>query len=159
MDPTVSKLICHLRLAGKPNKEPYLLAAQSLIAQAKQLGLISDDQSQGSLPFSSIFCVGDNPAAGKQSEPPHFLLSILLCSVIFCLVLQLCVSHHVCCTLLADIRGANAAGPPFTSVLVKTGVASVNCSIDPAAIVCQDVFDAVSAALHRTRFFKFHSMR
>lgn len=53
---------------GKPNPEPYLLAGQSLLEQAKSLGLLSDrmygSAQPGSLPFSSIYCVGDNPCAG-----------------------------------------------------------------------------------------------
>lgn len=96
-----------VRFYGKPNPEPYAMAEQLLLQQAAELGIItcsSDSSSSSSgrgsmanssakggeaserlpqLPFSSIFAVGDNPAA--------------------------------------DVRGANARGPPWVSVLVQTG--------------------------------------
>jgi ribonucleotide monophosphatase NagD (HAD superfamily) len=62
----------------------------------------------------------------------------------------------------ADIRGANQAGEPWVSVLVRTGVfqgAGVNSESDPAHMVVTDVLAAVQAALHRTRSSKWHSMR
>jgi ribonucleotide monophosphatase NagD (HAD superfamily) len=63
----------------------------------------------------------------------------------------------------ADVRGANAAGHPWVSVLVRTGVFAgppgANCHVDPAHIVVDDVEGAVDAALHRARSDKWHSMR
>ena len=50
----------------------------------------------------------------------------------------------------ADVRGANAAGHPWVSVLVKSGVfsgATPNCPNDPAHIVVEDVEAAVDLAL------------
>ena len=50
----------------------------------------------------------------------------------------------------ADIRGANAAGAPWTSVLVQTGVFKPspgvpNDPVDPAALVVPSVVEAVDA--------------
>ena len=61
----------------------------------------------------------------------------------------------------ADARGANAAGAPWASVLVRTGVfrGGHNSPTDPARIVVDDVLGAVQAALHRARGARFHSMR
>lgn len=61
----------------------------------------------------------------------------------------------------ADIRGANLAGPPWVSMLVRTGVFAEgsNSSTDPAHVVVTDVLAAVRAALHRTRNNRWHSMR
>lgn len=62
----------------------------------------------------------------------------------------------------ADIRGANSAGSPWVSMLVKTGVFPKeldNCPIDPAVFVVDDVEKAVDAAMHHTRSMKWHSMR
>jgi HAD superfamily hydrolase (TIGR01456 family) len=62
----------------------------------------------------------------------------------------------------ADIRGANAAGSPWVSMLVKTGVFSKeldNCPVDPAKFVVDDVEMAVDAAMHHSRSMKWHSMR
>ena len=62
----------------------------------------------------------------------------------------------------ADIRGANLAGPPWVSILVKTGVFPkelVNCPVDPAKFVVDDVEAAVDAAMHHSRSMKWHSMR
>ncbi|WIA28754.1 hypothetical protein OEZ86_011287 [Tetradesmus obliquus] len=109
---------------GKPNPEPYRIAEQLLLQQAVQLGLA--DAAAGTAPgtiFSSIFAVGDNPAA--------------------------------------DVRGANQAGAPWVSVLVRSGVftgAGNDCQ-DPAHLVVDDVAAAVAAALHRARSSRWHSMR
>lgn len=63
----------------------------------------------------------------------------------------------------SDIRGANAAGAPWVSVLVRTGVfrgpSGGNSASDPAHIVVEDVEAAVVAGLHHTRNLKWHSMR
>ncbi|KAG2493577.1 hypothetical protein HYH03_008096 [Edaphochlamys debaryana] len=62
----------------------------------------------------------------------------------------------------ADVRGANQAGAPWVSVLVRTGVfqgPGSNCDVDCARIAVDDVADAVAAALHRTRSMRWHAMR
>lgn len=61
----------------------------------------------------------------------------------------------------ADIRGANTAGAPWVSVLVRTGVfeGEGNSNTDPAHVVVDDVAAAVDAAMHRARQTKWHSMR
>ena len=62
----------------------------------------------------------------------------------------------------ADIRGANQAGDPWVSVLVRTGVfqgGGANSESDPAHMVVTDVLAAVQAGLHRARSSKWHSMR
>eukprot|EP00877_Chromochloris_zofingiensis_P014983 jgi/Chrzof1/9739/Cz04g14030.t1 len=62
----------------------------------------------------------------------------------------------------ADVRGAVQAGPPWVSVLVRTGVfhsPGPNDELDPAHIVVEDVAAAVLAVLHRSRSAKWHSMR
>lgn len=62
----------------------------------------------------------------------------------------------------SDIAGARAAGHPWTSILVRTGIfrrpAGENDPNHPADLVVQDVLQAVEAALHRTRHSKWHSM-
>jgi ribonucleotide monophosphatase NagD (HAD superfamily) len=52
----------------------------------------------------------------------------------------------------ADIRGANAAGDPWTSVLVQTGVfkpapGQPNDPVDPAALVVPSIVEAVDAII------------
>lgn len=63
----------------------------------------------------------------------------------------------------SDIAGARAAGLPWTSILVRTGIfrrpPGENDPNHPADFVVQDVLQAVDAALHRTRHAKWHSMR
>jgi ribonucleotide monophosphatase NagD (HAD superfamily) len=103
---------------------PHRIAEQLLAQQAVQLGLA--DAAAATTPgqiFSSIFAVGDNPAA--------------------------------------DVRGANQAGAPWVSVLVRTGVfqGPGNDAQDPAHVVVDDVLAAVEAALHRARSSRWHSMR
>ncbi|GLI61622.1 hypothetical protein VaNZ11_004040 [Volvox africanus] len=62
----------------------------------------------------------------------------------------------------ADVRGANQAGDPWVSVLVRTGVfqgPGPNCDVDTAQVAVDDVAAAVDAALHHTRYARWHSMR
>jgi hypothetical protein len=63
----------------------------------------------------------------------------------------------------ADVRGANTAGTPWVSVLVRTGVwqgqGAKNSETDPAHVAVDDVLGAVQAGLHRTRLARWHSMR
>lgn len=119
-----------VRVFGKPNPEPYRLAEALLVKQWQAMGGHQlgrrGKQHHEALPFSSIYAVGDNPAA--------------------------------------DVRGANAAGAPWVSVLVHTGVfrpseGVSNCQRDPARIVVADVDAAVRAALHRQREHSWHAMR
>jgi ribonucleotide monophosphatase NagD (HAD superfamily) len=62
----------------------------------------------------------------------------------------------------ADIRGANRAGSPWVSMLVRTGVyqerQQLQTSDEPQAVV-DDVLGAVQAALHRWRQAKWHVYR
>ena len=58
--------------------------------------------------------------------------------------------------------GARAMGQPWVPVLVRTGVFNSTQQNDPehpADLVFNHVGDAVSAALHRARSSKWHSMR
>ncbi|KAI8467209.1 MAG: HAD-superfamily hydrolase [Monoraphidium minutum] len=62
----------------------------------------------------------------------------------------------------ADVRGANSRGPPWVSVLVRTGVfegREANSAADPAHAVVDDAAAAVEAARHRARAAVWHSMR
>ena len=62
----------------------------------------------------------------------------------------------------ADVRGANARGSPWVSILVRTGVfqsSERNCPVDPADIVVDDVAAAIKAASHHARNMRWHSMR
>lgn len=60
-----------------------------------------------------------------------------------------------------DILGANCAGEPWCSVLVRTGVFQGygNSDTCPAAIVVDNVLDAVEAAQHRARHGHWHMLR
>lgn len=108
-----SQPLPHLKVYGKPHREPYELAQQLLIAQAQRMGLVPQayadrsiagsvssgsssscelgspslrqhsQQQQVSLPFSGIYAVGDNP--------------------------------------VADVRGARSMGRPWVPLLVRTG--------------------------------------
>ncbi|GIL56053.1 hypothetical protein Vafri_11504 [Volvox africanus] len=62
----------------------------------------------------------------------------------------------------ADVRGANQAGSPWVSVLVRTGVfqgPGTNCDVDTARVAVDDVAAAIDAALHHSRGARWHSMR
>ena len=53
----------------------------------------------------------------------------------------------------SDVRGANAAGGPWRSVLVRTGVwkgSAENDERDPAHFVCEDAAEAVAMILNRS---------
>ena len=96
---------------GKPNSEVYRIVEKILIDQAINLGHKISSSNVSDV-FSTIYMVGDNPAA--------------------------------------DVRGARNAGPPWTSILVKTGVfngINENCSVDPAHIVADCVNQAVDIGL------------
>lgn len=61
--------------------------------------------------------------------------------------------YHIGDNPLADVRGANRAGAPWRSVLVRTGVfqGGANDPRDPAHVVVQGVGDAVKVALEHAR--------
>jgi ribonucleotide monophosphatase NagD (HAD superfamily) len=61
----------------------------------------------------------------------------------------------------ADIRGANRQGDPWVSVLVRTGVfnGGLNCPVDPAHIVVDNVEDAILTAMNHCRRDRWHSLR
>lgn len=118
---------------GKPNPEPYRLIETLLAAQASSLGLLPTDHVQ------------EFPRDTKGLPMPPFS-SI----------------YAIGDNSAADVRGANQAGHPWKSILVRTGVFSgphANCLRDPAHIVVDDVEAAVKAAMHHSRSVKWHSMR
>jgi hypothetical protein len=99
------------RFFGKPHPEPYGLVERLLVQQAHTLGL--------ELPTPAAAAADDSQAAagdGAGQQPPPFS-----------------AVYAVGDNPAADVRGANAAGSPWVSVLVtETGVARANCSTDPA---------------------------
>lgn len=119
----------HVTFFGKPNPEPYRLAEQLLLNQARELGLVpssmvpgrshtaEDIRCMAGRSFSGIFAVGDNPCA--------------------------------------DVRGANKAGAPWVSVLVRTGVFSDGASLNSSStwdvphVLLDDVNQAVDMVLQR----------
>jgi HAD superfamily hydrolase (TIGR01456 family) len=121
------------RWFGKPNPEPYRLAEQQLVAQALQLGLLHPTAA------AAAACGTGSTGAAQMF---HAIFA---------------VGDNPA----ADVRGANRAGPPWTSVLVRTGVfqGMSNCEADPAQLVLPDVLAAVRAGLHRARSVRWHSMR
>ncbi|KAL4440223.1 hypothetical protein ABPG75_003224 [Micractinium tetrahymenae] len=122
---------------GKPHAAPYLLAEQLLLAQAQALGLELPEGPEAA------------PSSSGGSSMQHARMPLPFSGI-----------FAVGDNPAADVRGANAAGAPWVSVLViKTGVARANCSRDPAQLVVDNVEAAVDAALHRTRHARWHSMR
>ena len=59
----------------------------------------------------------------------------------------------------ADVLGANRAGSPWISCLVKTGVYRGGKPSSIPSILVDDVAGAVDAALHRSRMEHWHSLR
>lgn len=81
---------------GKPNPEPYTLVEQLLLQQAQDLGLVEvppadaagavgAELSSEALPFSSIYAVGDNPAADVRGARSmgHPWVSVLVKTGVF----------------------------------------------------------------------------
>lgn len=98
------------RFFGKPHAEPYRLAEGLLVQQARALGF--EQLTPPAAANESQPLAGDG--AGQQPLPFSAI-------------------YAVGDNPAADVRGANAAGPPWVSVLVtQTGVARANCSTDPA---------------------------
>jgi hypothetical protein len=132
---------------------PCRIAEQLLLAQAQELGLLA---SSGSSSSSSSSSSGEQPASGEApslptttpTPPPGEVFSVI---------------YAVGDNPAADVRGANSAGQPWVSVLVRTGVfqgpPASNSLSDPAHIVVEDVLGAVQAAFHRSRSQRWHSMR
>ncbi|KAF8072704.1 Retrovirus-related Pol polyprotein from transposon TNT 1-94 [Scenedesmus sp. PABB004] len=116
---------------GKPHAEPYRLAEALLAQQAVELGLARAADAEAAL-------AGGGGAGG-------------LFRAIFA------VGDNPA----ADTRGANQAGAPWVSVLVRTGVheGPGNCDHNPAHVLVQDVLAAVEAGLHRARSMRWHSLR
>lgn len=122
---------------GKPNAEPYRLIEEALRAQAEALGVAPSGEERAAAGAAAAAAVG-------RPLPPF--------SSVFA----------VGDNSAADVRGANAAGHPWRSVLVRTGVfqgPGPNCPQDPADIVVDDVEAAVEACLNASRSAKWHSMR
>ncbi|GLC44804.1 hypothetical protein PLESTB_001212300 [Pleodorina starrii] len=128
----------HVTFYGKPNPQPYRLAERLLLAQARRLGLTPPQVA---------------PESGSESGSRSGSGSAVLpFSGIFA------VGDNPA----ADVRGANQAGPPWVSVLVRTGVfqgPGPNCDVDTARVAVDDVAAAVEAAMHHSRRLRWHSMR
>ncbi|BDA43176.1 Haloacid dehalogenase-like hydrolase domain-containing 5 [Coccomyxa sp. Obi] len=116
---------------GKPNRAPYALAEELLLAQAVTLGQVPASsgawtaKSGAASAFGAIYAVGDNPkadiaGANAQGRP---WVSMLVRTGVF------------------------------------TGGEGQNDREHPADVVVDDVADAVEAALHRTRSSEWHSLR
>lgn len=128
----------HLQYFGKPNSAPYRLIEALLLKQAAGMGLACALQGEEDISLEAL-------ERNTSPQPLPF-------SSVFA------VGDNPA----SDIRGANRAGPPWVSVLVRTGVFqsdAANCSRDPAHLVVPDVEAAVAAGLHRTRSHRWHSMR
>ena len=138
---------------GKPNPEPYRLIETLLTEQAIKLGLLPENwatTTSGEKRSSSSSHVSysnnkrDAMKGGQMLLPPFSSI------------------YAVGDNSAADVQGANAAGHPWVSILVRTGVFSgpqENCPDFPARIVVDDVEAAVAAAMHHSRSMKWHSMR
>ena len=131
---------------GKPNPEPYRMIERVLEEQARALGLGGSGEGEGkgeALPLTLPHPGVDSK--GKAALPPFSAI------------------YAIGDNSAADVRGANRAGHPWVSVLVRTGVFSgpphSNCPTDPAHIVVDHVDDAVQAGLNLYRSKKWHSMR
>ncbi|KAG1677369.1 hypothetical protein FOA52_010748 [Chlamydomonas sp. UWO 241] len=156
---------------GKPHAAPFRLAERLLARQAVALGLAEDagglvgaeGEEEGGCALLAAAAAGGGKGAarggggggggggssgGKSGGVlPHLPLSGI---------------YAVGDNPAADVRGANAAGHPWVSVLVRTGVfqgPGTNCAIDPAAVTVPCVEAAVDAGLHRARASRFYSMR
>lgn len=132
----------HVHYFGKPNAAPYRLAEQLLVRQALQLGLLEGAAAEAAAEAAAGSSGSDGGAAAAAPSLP------------------LSAIYAVGDNPAADVRGANAAGAPWVSVLVtQTGVATADCPVDSAQVVVADVEAAVEAGLHRARRDKWHSMR
>jgi ribonucleotide monophosphatase NagD (HAD superfamily) len=117
---------------GKPNPEPYRLAEQLLLGQAAQLGMPgaaalaakATTAAVAAKPAGSRGSSGDQQQqqkAGEQQQERQQQQALPFSAI-----------YAVGDNPAADVRGANAAGAPWVSVLVKTGVADRDCSVDSA---------------------------
>ena len=122
---------------GKPHAAPYRLIEQLLLRQAQRLGLgLPQEAAEAALAaaeagseahWSSGSSGGSSGSSGnsgggsgtQQARAP----------------LPFSAIYAVGDNPAADVRGANAAGAPWVSVLVtKTGVATANSPADPAQV-------------------------
>ncbi|KAI3431576.1 hypothetical protein D9Q98_004626 [Chlorella vulgaris] len=107
---------------GKPHAAPYRLAEELLLAQAAALGLVPPT-AEAALPGldSGAELAAQTSTAALDGIPWPFG-----------------AIYAVGDNPAADVRGANAAGSPWVSVLVtKTGVARQNCAVDCAQASCK----------------------
>lgn len=164
-----------IKYFGKPNREPYALAERLLLRQARQLRLLPPPppEQQAAEPVvsapahapavSAAANPGAGPAADGQGGGDPGGVPTASAATEKQLPLHFSAIFAVGDNPAADVRGANSAGHPWVSVLVRTGVFAgppgANDPHDPAALVVEDVAAAVEAALHRTRHARWHSMR
>ncbi|GBF99769.1 hypothetical protein Rsub_12397 [Raphidocelis subcapitata] len=114
---------------GKPNPEPYRLCERLLLQQAAALGLAPAEAADAGSTGEASDC-GSSAAAARVFSGGIYAVGD---------------------NPAADVRGANSAGPPWVSVLVRTGVfqgPGANSASDPAHVVVHDALAAVQAALH-----------
>ena len=132
---------------GKPHPEPYRLAEQLLLRQAQRLGFAASAPAAaiGEAETAAGTAASSSATSSTAAAAPRLPFSAI---------------YAIGDNPAADVRGANAAGAPWVSVLVtQTGVATRDSPHDPAQVVVPDVEAAVDAALHRARAAKWHSMR
>jgi hypothetical protein len=154
-----------------PHPAPSRLAEEMLLRQAVELGLAPraalgdfDGGAKGSGGGAGAAGAphagpggGHASGSGNPSDPSEPCGSRAAAARVFSGI------YAVGDNPAADVRGANTAGPPWVSVLVRTGVwggeGGNNDIVDPAHVVVADVLAAVQAARHRARGARWHSMR
>ncbi len=143
-----------VRVFGKPNPDPYALAEQLLV---KQLSRMEGDGHADGHSADDDDHRRHHHHRERRQHGQHQTAKPPPCNPFTAI-------YAVGDNPAADVRGANAAGPPWVSVLVHTGVFQpshgiTNCQQDPAEIVVPDVDAAVDAALHRERHATWHALR
>ncbi len=125
----------HAHHFGKPHAAPYLLIERLLVQQAQQLGIEVPEPAEeaalevaeagGVVSSSSSSSGSSGSSSSSGSGSAQRVRTPLPVSAIYA------VGDNPA----ADVRGANAAGSPWVSVLVtKTGVATENSTADPAQV-------------------------
>lgn len=151
-----------VRVFGKPNPEPYRLAEQLLVKQWMMMGNqvthLQGDYGDHHQQQQHQNHHRQHRQHGHHHHDHHQKHRETAHANPFSAI------YAVGDNPAADVRGANAAGHPWVSVLVHTGVFQpthgiVNCQQDPAEIVVADVDAAVEAALHRQRHETWHALR
>lgn len=132
----------HAHHFGKPHAAPYLLIERLLLQQAQQLGIEVPEPAEeavlaaaeaGRVVSSSsgsedIGRAGSSSSGGGSSGGSSSTQRART-------PLPFSAIYAVGDNPAADVRGANAAGAPWVSVLVtKTGVATENSPADPAQV-------------------------